>query len=299
MEITNRTLWWIVGGLVVVIACLVGFVLVYTLYFQPQTVEPLPNIDTVVAATLSAYETQNPPTNTPVSTSVPPNTNTPLPTRTATVVPTATPTRTPFPSPSVTMSPDDPREILGPPTWKDEFKSASNWTLFDDACFQTRIENDKFIMNSKTAPSATCWEVTWPRIADFYLETIARTTDECSKADRYGMIFRAPDPSQGYLFGYTCDGRYAMARWDPEEKQWDWLVDFEPSDLINVGPNQVNRIGVMANGDRYGLYINGSLVDEVEDDRFTESGLFGYFIGAAETIEFTVEYDEIAYWNLN
>ena len=302
MNEDNRTLWIVLGILAVFIICLIVAVVAVLWFYSPQTAAPTANIETVVAQTMSAIVSQMPPTELP-----PPGSFEPTPTVTMipldiTKIPVASPSPTitviPFATQTPTFTPEDPRTILGPPTWIDNFDNDNNWTLFDDVCFKSEIEGGQYRMNSKTAPSATCWEVSWPKIQNFYLETTSNTTDACEGTDRYGMIFRAPDPSQGYPFGLTCDGQYGMARWDPEEKQWDYFVDFTSSDRINAGPNQTNRIGVMAEGNRFGLYINGYLVAEVEDNTFPEEGLFGYFIGATVTEGFLVKYDEIAYWEM-
>jgi hypothetical protein len=221
-------------------------------------------------------------------------------TKEPTVPPTSTeiiPSITPRPSVTPTLSPEDPRNVLGDPTWRDSFDSSTNWSLFDTECFTSDIYDSKYWMNSNVAPSATCWEVTWPKIQNFYLETISNTVGECAGTDRYGLFFRGPDSSQGYLFGLTCDGQYGMARWDPEEEQWVWFAEFTESEYINEGPAQTNRFGVWATGSQFGLYINGNLVKTVEDETFLEPGLIGYFIGATETEGFQVSYDEIVYWN--
>lgn len=299
----NRNLWIIVGVLALIVVALICiFVIVYFSYIQPQATESDVDINTIVAQTMSALQTAATPTEpggpdsgefTPTVTMIPL-------TKEPTISPTATeviPSITPRPSATVTLSPEDPRTVLGDPTWRDSFDSSTNWTLFDDTCFKSDIYDSKFWMNSKVAPSATCWEVTWPKIQNFYLETTSTTVGECAGADRYGLFFRGPDTSQGYLFGLTCDGQYGMARWDPEEKQWEWFAEFTASEFINDGPDQTNRFGVWATESQFGLYINGNLVDTVEDETFLEPGLFGYFIGASETAGFQVNYDEILYWN--
>ncbi len=301
MDSNNRLLWVVLGLMAIIVICLIIAVLAVFWILKPSASVPTPNIETVVAQTLSAVSTDlkttgSPPTGSLELTST--VTMIPLPTTAIpTVSPTPTFTNTPIPSLTPTFIVEDPRTSLGPPTWQDNFDDARNWTLFDDVCFKSEIEGGKYIMTSKTSPPTTCWEVTWPRIQNFYLETTSITTEVCEGTDRFGMIFRAPDPSQGYLFGITCDGSYGMARWDPEEKQWDYIVEFTPSEHINAGPNQTNRLGVKADNDRFGLYINGILVAEVNDDTYPDEGLIGYFIGATETDDFQVEYDEMAYWD--
>ncbi len=302
MDSNNRLLWIVLGLMALIVICLVIAVVAIFWVYKPSASVPTPNIETIVAQTLSAISTDLPATeSSPIGSLELTSTVTMIP-LTTTALPTKSPaptfTNTPIPSLTPTFIQEDPRTSLGPPTWQDKFDDARNWTLFDDVCFKSEIEGGKYIMTSKNAPSATCWEVTWPRINNFYLETTSITTEVCEGTDRFGMIFRAPDPSQGYLFGLTCDGNYGMARWDPEGEQWDYFVEFTPSEHINAGANQTNRLGVKADNDRFGLYINGKLVAEVEDNTYSEEGLIGYFIGATETENFQVEYDEMAYWDL-
>jgi hypothetical protein len=301
MNEDNRTLWIVLAVLAVFVVCLIVAVIAVLWYYSPKTPSESTNVETIVAQTMSAIATDTQPTDSPPTDSFEPSsTVTMIPlqtTKVATASATPTYTITPIPSHTPTFIVEDPRTSLGQPTWQDNFDDERNWTLFDDVCFKSEIGGGKYVMTSKSVPSATCWEVTWPRIKNFYLETTSITTDECEGTDRFGMIFRAPDPSQGYLFGLTCDGSYGMARWDPEAKQWDFFVDFTPSEHINAGPNQTNRIGVKADGERFGLYINGSLITEVTDDTYPDEGIFGYFIGATETEDFQVKYDELAYWD--
>lgn len=298
MNDDNRTLWIVLGILAIFVVCLIIALLVVLWYYNPATSDTADDIDTIVALTMAAITSQEPPSELPPTEAFEPTATVTMIAITKVPVASPTPTNTisPIPTQTPTISLEDPRATLGPPTWQDTFDNENNWTLFDDECFKSEIENGKYIMTNKTAPSATCWEVTWPRIQNFYLETTSNTTESCEGTDRYGMIFRAPDPSQGYLFGLTCDGNYGMARWDPDEKQWDYFVEFTPSEVINAGPDQTNRIGVMADGDHFGLYINGFLVTEVDDDTYLEEGLIGYFIGPTVTEDFQVNYDELAYW---
>jgi hypothetical protein len=72
-------------------------------------------------------------------------------------------------------------------------------------------------------------------------------------------------------------------------------MDWADSPHILKGPDQINRIGVKADGNRLSLYANGNFLAEVRDDSFA-SGRFGLFIGSAETPGYTAKVDEIAYW---
>jgi hypothetical protein len=133
-----------------------------------------------------------------------------------------------------------------------------------------------------------------------YLEAMFKT-GACSGLDHYGIILRVPEasePDQGYLFGVSCDGRYSLRRWNGEilpKGEMKKLVDWTASTAINSGPNQTNRLGIFAVGKRLILYANGKLLTEVEDANYP-TGYFGAFIGQSGTENFSVQLDEMAYW---
>ncbi len=116
--------------------------------------------------------------------------------------------------------------------------------------------------------------------------------------DRYGLIVRVPETfDRGYLFGFTCDGQYSLRIWNPEEKQYDYLVKWKHSDAILSGSDQTNRLGLKADGDKLSLYANGHYLTQVTDSTF-DKGRFGPFIGHDETNNFTIQIKEISYWDL-
>ena len=73
----------------------------------------------------------------------------------------------------------------------------------------------------------------------------------CSLADR------------GYLFGISCDGKFALRKWSIDTMTV--LENWKTNDAILIGSNQTNRLGIMAKGNELKLYINGVLVDTVKD----------------------------------
>jgi hypothetical protein len=139
------------------------------------------------------------------------------------------------------------------------------------------------------------WRLTYPVIQDFYLEMILKS-GVCSGADHYGMIVRIPDaqkPDNGYLYGISCDGKYAFRMWNGQNM--DNLVDWTASPVIITGSNQVNRIGLMAKNNQFDMYINGVLVASIKDNHFTK-GSFGVFVGSRITPKLSVWVDQISYW---
>ena len=220
----------------------------------------------------------------------------PVPTSTPTLTSTSatlTPTLTSSPTPTLTA--DDPRVKLGNPGWVDTFENGDNWALYKDDHVDFYVEAGKLVMVASNPDQWDGWVLTWPKAGNFYLEMTA-TTKDCSGLDRWGLMFRAAqDASEGYLLGFTCDGRYTLRKWDG--KKYTKYVDWTDSEFIHSGSNQTNRLGVMAEGDKLKLYANGNLLTEVKDGSY-DSGNFGVYIGSADTQDFTVEVTEVAYWDL-
>ena len=253
------------------------------------TAEPAPTLDaTQVEEMVNATLTAVAPTEGESPTEAPPPTEVP-------------PTATQVPTPTATDTPEsiegDPAELLGEPDGMDTYDSNTNWTLFNTECFQSEITGGKYVMTAKGLEGIICWEVSWPQIEDFYVDTMVLMPDQCQANDRFGMLFRAPDNNRGYQYGLTCDGKYSLTLWDGEKTTV--LVEPTESEVINVGLDAVNRLGVAAYGSRYYLHANGVFLTEVFDTTFNDTGKLGYFVRASTTQGFVVEYDNLAVWQLD
>jgi len=224
-------------------------------------------------------------------------TSTLAPTLTETATPTAAVTATATLIPSPTQPSTDPRLHLGSPTWQDTFDSAANWPLYDDEHIRFEIEDGLLRMTAFNPDSWDGWMLTWVNAGDVYLEMSA-TTGDCGGLDRYGLMLRSSSTDKGfvgYLFGLSCNGRYSLRIWNGEA--YRTLVGWTQSDRIIQGARATNRIGIWAEGSHLRLYANGNLLTEITDDTYS-TGLFGVFVGSANTSNFTVEAPEIAYWTL-
>ena len=291
----------IIGLLIVAVVCVIAMMAFWIFNnSSPAAMPPTLDIDTAIAEAAGSFtSTPTRLTNTPTITltPIPPNTRTPLPTWTVSVTPQPFPTRTTIPSITPTRATEKPGTGLGDPTWLDEFETDDYWTLFDDECFKTSVSGGKYIQTTKGAPIGACWEVTWPKIQDFYLETVARVPGECAERDRYGIYFRGIDTQRGYLFGITCKQEYWLSFWNSKTSSRETLIDYTVDDKIKIGAGEENKLAVQTTGDRIVLYINDALLAEVYDSTYTEKGLIGFFIGSEITPAFTVEYDYLAYWS--
>ena len=189
-------------------------------------------LNTMVAETMSALQLQQ--TATAVAqgeqgsqdAAAPPSVI-PPDTATATVTPTETLTFTP------TTPPDDPKLSLGKPDWEDHFDTAANWTLFDSSTTKTEVKNGRMLFTMYDTLNYSEWTVTWYKTENFYMEVTATTPNTCKGKDRYGLFFRAPDPSQGYIYTFSCDGSYRLSSWDGDT--FNDLVKWSSSDHIISG----------------------------------------------------------------
>jgi hypothetical protein len=73
------------------------------------------------------------------------------------------------------------------------------------------------------------------------------------------------------------------------------LEGWTDSDVINIGDNAQNTLGVMTDDGTITLYINGEKVKEVEENTF-KTGVFGVFIGSDNVENLTIWIDQIRYW---
>lgn len=236
------------------------------------------------------------------ATSTPLPSSTPIPSDTPTVTPTGTNTLTPtvtpvLPSPTPTSV--NPEASLGEPDWSDTFQSGNNWPLYNDEHVEMHVGNNLLSMIALKADSRNpydAWMLSWPQLSDFYLEATI-TPGECKGVDRYGILARAPgfNPVTGYVFGFSCDGKYSFRIWDGSN--YINLITWTLDGSIKQGADQTNVLGLRAEGSQISLYANGNLLTELEDQTFS-AGYFGLFVGAAQTNYFTIQVSKVSYWSL-
>lgn len=188
----------------------------------------------------------------------------------------------------------DIRQNLGEPSFRDTLASSNNWYLLDTSNTRFTAGDNVLILSALNTGKNDEWGIaTTSPIKNFYLELQFTTTNPCSGLDRYGVIVRAPDPNQGYVYGFSCDGRYRLYIWDG--KRYKAIQEWKKSPYIKEGPDQTNRLGISIQGNTIKLFANGQFLSEYTDNTFTE-GRFGVFVGAEVTKNFTVYLDEVAYW---
>ena len=111
------------------------------------------------------------------------------------------------------------------------------------------------------------------------MEVQATTPQSCIANDAYGVLFRAPDNNGGYLYGLTCDGRFYLNLFDGSTTTQ--LIAPTKNAAILVGAGKVNRMGVVAYGAQYQLYVNGYYLNQAIDLTYTDPGKIGFFVRAS------------------
>lgn len=186
---------------------------------------------------------------------------------------------------------------LGTPSWEDTFKNINHWYLLETPNTVWSHKKGHLIMKAISSGKRDEWGLaTHSPIVDFYMEATFKTGDECEGRDRYGLLIRSTNPNSGYVFSFACDGSYRFYRWDGAN--YYALQEWKEDSHIITGPDQTNRMGILAEGDTFALYANGELLGEYEDDMF-DWGRFGLMVGSGETSNLIVYVEDIAFWEID
>ena len=205
------------------------------------------------------------------------------------------------PTPVATLTPSVDHDIpTGDPDWIDTFDSEANWSPYSDDSVIFEIKDGKAIMIAPQPNNSYRFMLSYPDLTDFYLEAFFKTSSACSGKDRYGLVVRTTKDEGGnygnyYIYGISCDGSYYLSYFVSDGQTP--LIEWTPNTAIKSGPDQINNISIRVEGDRIVLYANRVRLAEINDDTYVD-GKFGVFIGSSVTENFTVEVDDMAYWNL-
>lgn len=256
---------------------------------------------TVAAEVEADSEEKSAPTATDEATA----TATAEPEATATATEEAAPTETEEPTPTATAVAFDPNEEYGAPTLLDTFASDGNWVdgngdLPNSDFLRMALGTNQLLVTGKPANFDTWW-FTWPGAGDQYLEMKVEV-ENCDGRQVYGVFVRGPSDAseaEGYIFTFSCDGAYRLRRLDDSNPYtFEDLIPWTESDLLNVGDDEINTMGIRLVGDTITLFANGEELAEVTDDTYAE-GRFGLFVNAGPPGDFTYVVHELSFWDLD
>lgn len=221
-------------------------------------------------------------------------------TEVATPEPQPTDTETPEPMPTATTAPTatpepvagDPVAQLGEPDFLEDFADAGGWPYEDD-WFLITVSGGQLHAFSKGTPYWSSWYTTYPEVKDAYFETTI-TRPNCSGQDRFGLVIRWDESQEFYYMGVTCDGTWGFSFYT-EDNQIINILDYQSSPAFKPA-NEANRIGILAKGNQFDFYINGTKVGTTTDDRLDDAGTFGFLSMSAGTVNFKTSVDKLEYW---
>ncbi len=109
----------------------------------------------------------------------------------------------------------------------------------------------------------------------------------------YGLSFRYTDDEHYYLFSLR-DDTFSL-RMPAADGEWEALIDWTTSDAIIDEFDEINRLGVLAQGNQITLLINDEVVAQLEDDALTE-GAVGLAAGTFDEDFHEVAFDNLEIW---
>lgn len=149
--------------------------------------------------------------------------------------------------------PAAPGEVLYAATFDE---SLDDWTLYEGRL--SAEASDSHLKLVVDAPQSLPFSTARLHFTDFDLLVQARAV--AGPLDNgYGVIFRAQDPDNYYMFLVSSDGYYQVQR--AVEGEARILSDWIPSDLVNQGLDEENWLRVVAQGSTFRFYVNGQPVE--------------------------------------
>ena len=111
------------------------------------------------------------------------------------------------------------------------------------------------------------------QVSDFHLNVTSKHIAGIRANSAWGVIFRLQDNYNYYWFRMTDSKFFGVSV--AEEGQWRDAVEWTRTEAIK--PNGVNQLEVIAHEAHFIFLINGQIVSEVDDERFSQ-GLVGLAI---------------------
>jgi hypothetical protein len=262
------------------------------------TATAAPSATAAPTSTASPRPSATPP---PSATDAPPS---PTPEPTATLPPSLTPSPTRTPLPLRTGSPTPPPTAtlpaLTPPPggaalrFLETFDTPSRylWLLRVLDPIRTEIKDGALVMQVRRTSIGYTFGSMAP-VEDVYYQAAARA-EACAGSDHYGLVLRASDEANFYLFGVTCDGR-ARAQ-SLEDGRYRLMAESGTEASIRTGAGVVNVLAVRAVNNTFQFIVNGATA-LILTDSSQAAGQFGVYARSLTTPTLIVAFDDLTGWN--
>lgn len=171
-----------------------------------------------------------------------------------------------------------------------DFAEGAGWPQHVDTESGTAVQltNDGYQLSSGSA--SYVWGFFENTYNDVVLETaVQQLSSEPNNA--YGLVCRASsnDSRNGYHFLISGDGLIAIRR--VERNLSSPIVDWQPHNAVRQG-RRSNQLRAICAGSYLAFYVNGQLVAEGDDGRFSQ-GLIGFAASGSDDGSVQVNFREL------
>ncbi len=162
----------------------------------------------------------------------------------------------------------------------------SGWPGWDNIQGAVYYKNGRYWIDVRPANRYT--PVTYGEVqADVVMQIDARV-EKSSQDGEYGLICRAQDENNLYIFEVTQDGFFAIYKL--RDGSWYPLVDYTYTDLLD-GLEEA-AITASCVGNTFSLAVDGKLLAEAQDNTI-RSGKYGLFAGTFNNGNIIVSFDDL------
>jgi hypothetical protein len=199
------------------------------------------------------------------------------------------------------LATDDPRYALAlnlaVTDYHDGFEQRFTWGELADPGAVNAWEEGRLKTSDLLADGYIWWSGTLPDAGagDFFAEVTAEIQD-CAEKDSAGFAGRigGVNLDSGYALEVSCDGNYRVRKF--AEGAVTVLRDWTASEAIVQGPDAVNRLGWLAQGDRLTPFANGQALGPAIQDSSFSYGTFGLYSMARQTPGVVTYFDDFGLW---
>ena len=178
-------------------------------------------------------------------------------------------------------------DVLLIETWGD----AGEWDEVDGEDFTIEVDDEQYLFDENS--QNLVWGVNRTEHDDVVMHVeIERLSD--GEASLFGMMCRVDpdDLNNGYSFIFSSDGQYSIGYWDGE---YNSLVSDVFEDSNDIENDDSYEMTVVCVGEYLALYVDGVLIDEVEDDTYDE-GYAGMAAVSRDDDGLEVTFDNLVIW---
>lgn len=166
---------------------------------------------------------------------------------------------------------------LGDELLRDDFETQTilETTTFNENNASLSLDAGRYIIDHRSERSAYIWGQGGEAHQDVAVQADTESLVAYSN-NLYGVMCRVDEDGAGYVFLISNDGFGAIARSDG--RSLSFLLPWHEHDSINAGTD-TNTIRGVCVGNYLALFVNDTLIGDVEDDTYSAAGGVGLLAG--------------------